>query len=232
MQQQYIGLIKAEPQNGFIVTNGNLLNLLKDIFLTTSQRLYKIGFFLYLSDEIPVLTEGLQVFVFDDMMKTSSGDGMTRYFATNFLGCKTLITAATKTKLFYDITSSFIEKSDLFTPDKKVRKVNALHVYLKESQSQILSPASFADTYFDKIETKNQYLSAIDQSGEILRDASITKDLTKIKRELAVRKVRFTSNVKITYPSSEEIADLFQVGEYDTTTDYTHVKIKGKVTKR
>lgn len=226
-------LIKAEPQNGFRLTDDNALQLINEIFLTSAQRLYKIGLWIYHSADIsPFIDEVLKIYVFDDQMKKNSGDGMTQFFAASFLGCTDLVSNATKTKTFFDITTKFIEENPNIAPQEKVEKINALHVYLKVSTNAIISPNSFAETYFPQTELKNQYLSIVDSSEGITRDVAIPRDISKINNKLKVRRVRFSSSVKVSFPSpiSGDSDDLFKVENYDPARDYTYAKIKGKVT--
>ena len=231
-QQQYVALIKAESQNGFVLSDNNSLKLLDEIFLTNSQKLYKIGFCLYVTGETgetPVVPDNLTFFVFDHLMVKATGEGMTQFFSTTFLGCKALVTSATQTKTFYETTIKFIENNPLLSSADKVGKANALHVYLKENQQTTIRASEFADSFFDTPELKDQYLSLINNTEGLSGDRAITKDISKISNHLKVRNVKFTSNVKVSFPSNTDRDSIFKVDKFDPIEGFTHVRIKGEV---
>ncbi|MCQ5184225.1 nucleoid-associated protein [Phascolarctobacterium faecium] len=223
-QVKYVAVIKAEPHDGFTKID-NKVSLIQDIFLSPSQKLYKIGFWVDQSTTEIVTPNDLKLYIYDHNMN-SKGDNITRFFAESFLQCKPLETSAELTKQFFRITSDFIEKNQRFSTEEKYEKINALKVYLKEDQCQSISVEHFASRYFEIAEIKDEYTSLMRERA--FPETSIVKETSKIKKELTVKKYKFSSGVKIQSPVSttEKLIDILSYDEEDRTTT---VKIKGRL---
>lgn len=229
-QQQYIALVKAEPQSGFTLDDENHFEFLSNLFLTEAQRLYKIGFWIRCTVTTPVTIPDLSIHIYDQNSVHTGTAHLANYFSHSFLGCRPLANAALQTEHFYKTTKDFIVRNNSFTDEQKVRLTNALHTYLGSDQSAVINTQTFATTYFGTPEIIDQYTSRLQQDH--IPFSAITKDISKIKNLLRIRRVKFNSGVKITFPATnpdQNINDLFSVGEYNEATNYTSVRIKGKV---
>jgi hypothetical protein len=229
-QQQFIALIKAEPESGFTLNAENHFEFLSNLFLTETQRLYKIGFWTRNTINTPIMIDDLGIHIFDQNSIHTGTATMANYFSHNFLGCRPLANAALQTEHFYKTTKDFIVRNNSFSDEQKVCLTNALHTYLTSDQSAVINSQTFATAYFDSPEIIDQYSSRLSQDS--IPTTAITKDISKIKNLLRIRRMKFNSGVKITFPSSaseQSMGDLLCVESYNETTDYTSVKIKGRI---
>lgn len=229
-QLPYIALIKAEGETGFHISSPESIEFLADLFLTKAQRLYKIGFLVQENVNAALTPDDISVHIFDQNAVHNGTASMATYFSQTFLGCAQLENAARNTELFYNITKDFIAKNPALTDEKKVDLTSSLHSYLKSNQSAVVSGQVFADTYFEDPAISDQYASRLTQDN--FPAIAVAKDISRIKNKLKARKVKFNSGVRITFPSPEpgEGTDgLFIISDYNQTTDYTQVKIKGRV---
>ncbi|TWH45931.1 nucleoid-associated protein [Sporomusa sp. KB1] len=228
-QQQFVAAIKAESQSGFHVSSISSVQFLADLFLTEAQRLYKIGFCVRTTINPPT-TNDLSMYVFDQNAIHSGTVAMANYFSQAFLGCKMMENAARQTEVFYETTKDFIMKNPSFDDEKKVDLTNSLHTYLKNDQSTIINGQLFANTYFEDPEIIDQYNARL--TKEHFPSASVTKDTSRIKRKLKFRRMKFNSGIRISFPpnsSEENMDDFLLVDSYNKATDFTTVKIKGRI---
>nr|WP_320146041.1 nucleoid-associated protein [uncultured Anaeromusa sp.] len=228
-QEKFVALIKAEKQSGFQVSSLNNVRFISDLFLTEAQRLYKIGFFVSHATSELTTTADLQVHVFDKNATSTGTIGLAAYFSCQFLGCAPLENSARQTEKFYLSTKDFITQNNSLVDEEKFDLINALHVYLKNDQSTIINTQSFATSYFQNPEIRQQYISRL--ASEDFPSTAITKDTSKISRKLNIRKMRFNSGVKITFPSDSPQSnnDLLRIEGYNKDTDYTTACIKGRI---
>lgn len=229
-QQQYLALIKAEEESGFHISSIEIVQFLSNLFLTKTQRLYKIGFFIRNNTNIPIIPENFSVYIFDQNATHTGTVGLANYFSNVFLGCKPMENNARLTELFYTTTKDFITKNPAFSEEQKLEITNSLHTYLKNDQSTVVSGQMFANAYFDNPEIIDQYTSLLARENFPL--TAVGKDLSRIKTKLKIRRMKFNSGVRITFPShttDQEHNELLVFGNYDHDTDYTEVKIKGRI---
>lgn len=229
-QQQYVALIKAESQSGFHISAIDNVQFLVNIFLTEAQRLYKIGFLVRENNNNPITPNDVSIFIFDQNATHSGTVGLANYFSQAFLGCKPMENAARQTEIFYNVTKGFIVSNTTLTDEQKVDLTNSLHTYLKNDQSTVLNGQLFANTYFDDPEIIDQYTSRLRQDD--FPANAVTKDISGIKTKLKIRRMKFNSGVKISFPSpsqDSDTGDLLVVVNYNEETNYTTVRIKGRI---
>ncbi|MEN6414334.1 MAG: nucleoid-associated protein [Veillonellales bacterium] len=232
-QQQFIALIKAEGETGFHIQDVNQVDFLSNLFLTNAQRLYKIGFFVRDNTNSPINPNDLSIYVFDQNAVHNGTVCLANYFYQTFLGCKQLVNAAHQTETFYSSTKDFIVNNSNFTDEKKIELVNSLHTYLKSDQSAVINGQHFANTYFEDPEIIDQYTSRLTQDKLPL--IAISKDISRINRKLKIRRMKFNTGVKISFPSpasGQNTDDLLVMESYNEVTDYTSLKIKGRITSQ
>lgn len=229
-QQQYVAIIKAEGQSGFHISSINNIEFLANLFLTEAQRLYKIGFFIRNNVNTPITSNDISLYIYDQNAIHSGTVGLANYFSQTFLGCKPMENAARQTEIFYDVTKDFIMKNTSFSDEKKVDLTNSLHTYLKNDQSTVINGQLFANTYFEDPEIIDQYSARLVQ--DCFPVSAVTKDISRIKNKLKIRRMKFNSGVKISFPSptpDQTYDDLLVVDNYNDVTNYTTVKIKGRI---
>lgn len=239
--RKILGIIKAEIHSAYqkkvnAKTKEISLEFVKEVLLTPGTRLYKTAAFYEkpLHENISTdLNDKWHVVVSDYQISKSDGKAAAEYFYADFLGFGYPETSARTTKKFYDATLDFISELDV-TEEKKSDYLNALTTYLKVETSSVVSGTDFATRYFDT-DTKDSYTSFLATKG--LPSAAFTKDLEHISSKLKLRKINFSSNIKIT-GSSEAFKNLVTIetipGEIDSISGdpkkWTLLTIKDKIT--
>lgn len=112
-QHRYVAVIKADLQDGFADDDENGTALLQNLFLTPTQRLFKIG----LLEEVvaePANDEGMRneenfrVHLFDYLVTTFETRNAAHYFYSQFLGSDMLHSQKKITRDFFELSSKFI----------------------------------------------------------------------------------------------------------------------------
>lgn len=237
--KKFLGIIKAEIHSGYEkevskTTKEISLKFVEEVLLTPSNKLYKTAGFFERSKydkKTNDLNKKWLVMVSDYQISVTDGKAAAKYFYQSFLGCGYPQTSAKTTKEFYEATSEFIADMDV-SDEKKTDLFNALSTYLKVDTSSTISPDDFGGKYFD-LNTQDAYTSYIEDCG--LPTTAFTKDLAHIESKLKLRKISFSSNVKITAPLDkfknliviEEIeGDLTEAGE---PAQWTKVIVKDRI---
>lgn len=202
--KRLVGIIKAEPQNGFTRTqkDGILdLQFLEDLILTPQAKLYKIGVFVEVDPAKAAgtkPTDGFKAFIYDDGMTASNRDAAAQYFYDGFLGCTFPESSARLTKEFHSLTKEFIRDLDIPEEDKSDLHTG-LYTYLKVDQVQTVQVAAFAQSYLVNDHMRDAY-----EAFMTLRKFptnAVSKDLTDVAPHLRQRKVRFRSDIRLTAPA-------------------------------
>jgi len=215
--KRLVGVIKAEPQNGFTRTNtaGSLgLEFLEDLILTPQAKLYKIGVFVEMDAAIaaginPVA--GFRAFIYDDGMTISNRDAAAQYFYEGFLGCGFPQSSARLTKKFHSLTKEFIR--DLSIPEEqKADLYNSLYTYLKVDQASTVQVDQFARQYLANDHMRDAYEQFM--KARDFPMTAVPKDLAEVAPNLRLRKLRFRSDIRITGPA-EKFNELVQMKVID-----------------
>lgn len=223
--------VKAEPHEALqhkSINGQSQVQLLEKVFLSPSQKLYKIGI-LYEKDknEATDLSRKYGCFLFDDQFRSESHPA--EYFYKDFLGFSTSENAKIQTQRYYEQTSAFIKRNFVDVEDK-LELLSALKVELKTSQSPIITPSNFAQQYISDMDIKDKY------NSEIVDELppSIQKDLTLISTKMSKRKINFPKNINVVGPDQSFdsrvniVKDQQELDSLTTNSSYTIVKIEGK----
>lgn len=140
--------IKAEPHSAF-QHNGTAVDVLENLFLSPSQKLYKVGI-LY-EDDNNVVGEEEKAFpnshfsgyVFDEQFTGSSN--LAKYFYEGFLGFTLLHNGPLQSKKFYDLTSSIIMTK--VPVEDREDLLDALKTVFNADVSIWIRPNEFVENY-------------------------------------------------------------------------------------
>lgn len=220
-------IIKAELQSGFKKSNNNSIEYVNDLLLTPHQKMYKIGAFLRKNDET-------KAFVYDHNISKAEEQGLAQYFYGSFLGLEMLHTNKYFTSKFYHGTRNFINVIENISDEDRYDLNTHLYSYMKADTNTTISLADFSDSYIADETMKDSYVSYM--RNEVFRDESfdrsITKDISDIKSKLRMRKMVFTSGIKISGMSDdfEEKVTIIEQGQNENGVVIdTTLKIIGMV---
>jgi hypothetical protein len=226
-------VIKAEPHEAlqFSINGGHTqVNVLHKVFLSPSQKLYKIGIIYKKNDiETENVNDQCGCFLYDDQFRTDTHPA--EYFYKDFLGFTVGNNAKIQSQRFYDKTKNFIltNVSDLET---KTLLVSALKNEFSINQTDIVNPINFATTYMP---TQNGLRDSY--IGDVCQELpfSIIKDDCLIRTKLTKRKIDFPCNINLIGPEEgfdnrvEIISDPNAIQNLEADNpSYTIVKIIGK----
>jgi hypothetical protein len=203
------------------------IELLENVFLSPSQKLYKIGILAERKTQGKEPNEKFQCFVYDHQFRMDGSPA--EYFYKDFLSFSVDRNSKIQTKRFYERTEAFIKENidDFIT---KQDLLNALKVEVKTNVNSLITPSEFGQRYFSE-EIQDKY------SDDVVRElpSSFVKDVVLIETKLNKKKIDFPDNINISGPdegfdsrvsiiqSDEEVE---QLNSKDST--YTIIKISGK----
>lgn len=226
-QKKYLVAIKAEHQDGFAESEEGIEHL-RELFLTPSQKLFKVGFFIEeISTDInasPAQKENYKAYLFDHLMNELTSRSAAYYFYNQFLGTDLLNSDKKLTKVFYDLTIAYINTAPV-TQDEKVGMLEALRVDLR-SNSAIIHTKTFAEQYFKK-EIVTDYLSHMQKNKfptAINKDTGFISSMLKRKQRIS-----FQNGVEISAPPGQ-LHSLTKIQE--ATADFTLIKINAVIQKQ
>ena len=231
LSNHFLAAIKAETEKGFNVVESKdsiSLELIKNMLLSPTQKLYKIGMLLEVKYQNPDKDNGYaldnyRAFLFDHLLTATETKPAAAYFYNAFLGMDILGSSKYKTRLFYEETKKYINKLPI-GDDEKNHLREALRVELRSQKGTILL-LDFAKNHIPK-EYRSDYVKVI--SGKGFPDHAVSKDTEYIKAKLRrPRKVLFSTGVTIQVPSKQDLGEHVIIG--DQENEYTSVKIKGVV---
>lgn len=219
--KQFVCIIKAEPHGGFTKkqANGNLsLEYIRELILTPQAKLYKIGAFLlddpmFLSHSKP--DKGWRAFLFDDLITRGNKLAAAQYFYDKFLGLEFPSNSAFQTKRFHELTKKFVRGCSI-APEKKVELLNALTTYLKTDQTATIRVQTFADSYIESANLRDEYTSHMAQNN--FPEMGIHKDLSEVETQLRQRKLSFGHSIKLIAPA-EEFESYIRIESIDGTPE-------------
>ena len=227
--RRFVTVLKAESDSGFrkeTTHEAVLLQYVSDLVLGAQQRLFKIGCLVEKKgvrrDDGPRSKSDFEVFVYDHLLSNSGSTNAARYFYGTFMGCRFAENAPRLTRIFYEKTTEFINRLNVPSQSKVEAKTHLVS-YLKSPQPTI-SARDFADRYLEP-KLRDGYIDWV-YKGDTLPKRDITKDTAQISRKLQVRRIVFSSKVRISAPS-EGFEKIVQVVE--TIDGWTTVRVEGEI---
>jgi hypothetical protein len=227
----FAAFIKAELQEALSETKQKgltTLEILKNLFLTESNKLYKIGL---VTRTVPGSGKKAgahdpaqhAVYVYDHLMTALETRSAAFYFYNQFLGTEVSVTDRRLTRDFFEKTLHFIDTQG-YAPNRRIALGEALRSELRNTRGQ-LSVAEFAKDHLHSPNDRAAYAAYMTKSG--FPTHAITKDTEYVKTRLRKRqKVIFNTDVIISTPA-EKASDLLKIKENNDGT--TTVMVKGKV---
>jgi hypothetical protein len=214
---RYVGVIKAEKHSGFRRykrLQTTLTEFLDDLFLTPTQRLYKIGVFVQV---MPGQTapNGWEAYVFDTNISKSHREAAAIYFYDAFLGCGMMEDGAYETARFFDLTKDFVRRSN-FSKDMKQDLVDALHTFVKTETANTFTTNEYASQYLPA-EAHDAYQSFLEGNRFPLR--AVVRDISEMGPRLRRRRFRFGSEIELSV-STDALNSRDVVIEPGTAADF------------
>ncbi|MCU6618539.1 nucleoid-associated protein [Achromobacter mucicolens] len=206
-QRPFMAVVKADMQDALAERQADgrtTVDYLNNVFLTDSQRLYKIGFVQQMNAQ-PKPDGNLHnkddyaVHLFDHLLTGTETRTAAHYFYGTFLGANIAASDKRLTQDFFTKTKQFLDSRG-FSPVKRIELGESLRSELR-SNTQTISVKDFADKYLDKGD-QAEYAAFMARSA--FPTHAITKDteyiLSKLKRR---QKLAFTTGVMITTPADK-----------------------------
>ncbi|MFA6930006.1 MAG: nucleoid-associated protein [Lentisphaeria bacterium] len=230
-QSRFLAIIKADSDQAFqkhYMGDSVTLTYVSDMLLGESQRLIKIAFIIEITHSDinpnnPKQIDDFTIKVFDHLMHSSGNGNAATYFYSTFLRCKLAQNASWQTKLFYEVTKSFIETMPVL-PEDRITYYGDVISYLRQNRSTI-DPRTFA---LDVLPYTQQD-AFIHKCMEANINQAFTKDTRLIIGKLRRQSVRFSSNVTL-YAPSEVFRDAVKITG-TSEDDWTELKIRGSIEK-
>ena len=217
----YVALIKAELQEA-LRENQSVVDHIKDIFMTESQRLYKVGFIHRVSNSSA--TNGFfnpehhAVHIYDHLLTGLESRKAAFYFYNQFLGADLAASDKSLTRDFLEKTLEYVNKQN-FPLAKKLDLGEAIRSELR-SQEPSISVAMFATKHFTT-EHVPLYSAFMTKSG--FPTHSINKDVEYVKLRLnRRRKATFSSGVQLLMPADR--SDLVEFKGTENGSTIVHIK--------
>lgn len=234
----FLAAIKAETQDGFRAEEQGeavTMQYIRDLLLTPTQRLYKIGVLIETSNDEPG-SEGYnpanyRVFLFDHLMTSTETRNAASYFFSSFLGLSMQASSKKLTRDFFEWTKEYINTA---SPDMEVRveMQEALQAELRSNQT-LVSTYEFAERHLPQ-QLRQDYLQLMQSKG--FPQNSVVKDTHYIQTKLrSRRKVFLSSGVQLSAPPDSFASLVHQVKPTEdmesifSDPDYTVFRIKGTV---
>lgn len=226
-------VIKAEQHDALAkdYITGHI-NVLKRIFLSPSQKLYKVGILTEREqiniDEI-YPNDQFECFLFDEQINPVETLPAT-YFFEDFLGFSISKNAKVQTKRFYDKTKDFILKNYVDYENQDIL-LGALKTTVIADSALTIDPTEFGNSYIEDLDIRNRY------SVEILTKfpSSFAKNTDMLMGTLKERKLSFPNKIKLSGPDLDfdsNVSFARSVEELDELSlsdgEYTIIIVKGK----
>jgi hypothetical protein len=201
-KKRFLVAIKADLQDGFTESDSGLAHL-NQLFLTPSQKLFKMAFLLE-GVAAPAIRgiynkENYTAHLFDHLMTALETKNAAHYFYSSFFGTTIADSDKKKTRDFFELTKDFINSAPLDREDK-LDLLDALRLDLK-GNSAIIKVEDFADKYMDE-KLADSYVDFMKEKN--FPAGAVSKDTEFIKQRLKRRqKMRFDGGVEISAPPDE-----------------------------
>jgi len=232
-QSVYI-VFKAELHEALThrIRNGkSKIEVLKDIFLSPSQRLYKIGILSEKSNsKIKNKVKSINdftCFLFDEQFRID-GSKPAEYFYKDFLGFSIDKNAKIQTARFYNLTYDFIVNK--IPEGERAPLLDALKTEYITNVKTTISPKDFSKNYISDGVLRDLY------DGDIADDlpSTITKDSALIQSQIDRKKIFFPNTISVSGKAKEFeenvkiISDNQELKNIRQDNNYTIIRIKGK----
>ncbi len=225
-------VIKAELHEAFRSAKSkgkSVLEVLNDIFLSPSQKLFKLAIMYEKPKGKGTKPNSLYgCFLFDDQFRRNTKPA--EYFYLDFLGFDVTNNAKIQSQAFFNETSDFIISNFTGTKEKIALLQELKNVFSINTETTV-TPSEFSATFFKDPKIKDKYAAEVIVNFH----ASIVKDPTLIDFQLNHKKLNFPNKIKLSGPedSFDQSVKLIQDSESlkaldpkDTT--YTIVRIIGQ----
>ena len=221
--QRVLVLMKVEQERGLSFETRNVLGVARvevvvedGLVLTDKTEIFKAGLFFMEDDE-------LHGYVTDDQSGSVYRGPSSRYWLSDFLGCKWANDVDVVTRNWIKGIQRLI-KSDVSDPARKSALTSALHAELSSNRNSI-TPQTFID---DHVPEELQ-----DRAIVRLREAGVPNRLFPKSRNVAdssptIKRFEFDTGVTVTMP----IADEPSIEEIQIDGDTQHVlTLRGRITR-
>lgn len=220
-------VIKAEPHEALRLEDNSQIKLLEQVFLSPSQKLYKIGILFEKNLELEAVNGKFGALLFDCQFRQDGHPA--EYFYRDFLGFSTSRNSKIQTLQFYKKTSEFI-LDKISDPGKKQELLSALKVMTKSNVSPLLKPSDFADDYLEG-ETRDAFIRDVANN----LPSSFTKDIVLITSQLNKRKLWFSNKINLVGPEDkfdDSVRIIRSKAQFEALElndpDYSIIVVKGK----
>lgn len=228
-KKKYLLVIKAEMSDGFTEDNESGIEHLTELFLTPTQKLFKMGI---ISEVVSApAVAGLYNLanyaarIFDHLLTGTESRDAAQYFYYNFLGTQPVISDKRLTRDFFELTKSFINSAPI-SQDDKSDLLDALRVELK-SNNQIIHISTFAVQHMND-EQQEEYVAFM--KANEFPGTAITKDTEFVKlRMRRKQKIKFEHGVEVIAPA-DKMSELVHVD--DENAQKTVLTIYGSIEER
>jgi len=231
LQRPFLAVVKAEMQDGLGETTRQrrtVIEHLTRIFLTESQRLFKIGFVQAVVGNPRQRQDGayskgdFHVHLFDHVMTGTETRGAAMYFYNTFMGADVAASNKKLTQDFFEKTIAFFDSLDL-PASERFDMIDSLRSELRSNQQTILV-SEFADRHLPR-PLRASYSDFMVEAR--FPQHAVAKDTQYIESKLRrPQRMKFSSGVIITTPP-DRLSDLVRV---DRSRDgVTVVTIQGTV---
>ncbi|MBR9921339.1 MAG: nucleoid-associated protein [Bacteroidetes bacterium] len=220
-EDRFVLVIKAELHNAFStsideVTGRKQIELLREIFLSPSEKFFKIGLLNEGGIEEEYPNDRYEALIYDEQFNSSSARQPADYFYREFLGFTLDRNDKILTKGFFNETSDLIRNSDADPSDKKDCLDALRSVY--NDQQEIVDPVDFGgrflpenlrDTYEENILIQPKYQRQFGKDKSLLGRTLANKKLTfRGKITVQAPAETFDENIKIIRNEAEARAEL------------------------
>ena len=210
--------------------SSNQISVLKEVFLSPSQKLYKLGILFQKSEnDSEEINDQYGCFLFDDQFRIDQNPA--EYFHKTFLGFKTGNNSKIQSSRFFSKTQSFIQ-SNIKDPNQRDNLLITLKHQFTVTQSDLISPNQFANDYLPLYQgIRDLYISEV--CSEL--PSSFVRDSSLLSHKLSNRKITFPSKVNLSGPEDQfdQAVSIVTSDEVLNSLDpesssYTIIKISGQ----
>ena len=189
----FVAVLKAEMQSGFRKDRPqDRMQFFKDLFLTPTTRLYKVGIMLH--NDVTVAREvGWGAFVFDSNISPSNREAAAIYFYDTFLGCQLRSDGPYETAKFFDLTKEYVRGSSL-DPDLKRNVMDSLNVFIRDVQTPTFTAHEFAENYLPR-DIRDDYDGFM--TAKRFTPNAVARDISAMGPRLRRRRYRFGAGVEV-----------------------------------